>query len=333
MAKGIHLPRVKKILCIRSDRLGEFLLSLPAIRLLKQNYPQAQLLLACQEQNARLIEGVSFVDRVIPFQSSATMKDILTLRRILRRESVDMTVALNPKKEFNIAAFLAGVPIRVGYNRKWGFLLNKKREDDKYLNLSHEIECNAQLVSLVCSSAAVPEIELPWDDTSSLEKLMSKEGISARRPIVVVHPFSSDASKELPADFWKELVQKMVQQNGQVVFIGTKDEFQRSEYQDILGAQCVTFCGVTTLRQTATLIKHFCSLYVGIDSGPFHMASLAKKNFAVIFRKEETIKRWGPYHSNSSVPGRVYTYTDGSGKSIQDGILRQWSTVCEGATD
>jgi|GEM_PF-1067756 len=325
MTSVIHLPRIKKILCIRSDRLGEFLLSLPAIKLLKLNYPQAQILLACQEQNARLIEGIGFIDRLVPFQSTETLRDVFALRALMRRESIDMSVALNPKKEFNLAAFIAGVPVRLGYNRKWGFLLNKKREDDKYLNLSHEIECNIQLVSLVCDSRSVPEIDLPWDETASLEKILENEGLNTRQPIVVVHPFSSDPSKEIPADFWKELIQRMIRQGAQAVFIGMKEEFQKSPYQGMLGERCMSLCGVTTLRQTATLIKHFCSFYVGIDSGPFHMASLLKKPFAVLFRKEETMKRWGQYYRDQR--SRVYGYSFQRQEEIIDGIINGQTAV------
>ena len=136
--------KIERIFIIRSDRFGEFLLNLPAIELIKKNFPKSTTYLLAQKQNVELIKGVDFVDRFIEYKSGyfSGFKGSLRLAAILKKEKIDCFVALNSKKEFHFAAYLAGVPLRIGYARKWGWCLNKKIEDKKHLEDKHEVEYN-----------------------------------------------------------------------------------------------------------------------------------------------------------------------------------------------
>lgn len=308
---------VKKILCIRSDRLGEFLLTLPAIRAVKQNYPRAHVALMAREENTELIEGISYIDS---FLNYAPSQGALNLARTFRKGRFDMAIIFNPKKEFNAASFLAGIPLRVGYDRKWGFLLNTKMKDTKHLYHCHEIEYNLQLVSLVFQGRAVsvPEPGLPWDEKNQALELLKREKISDRLPYVVLHPFSSDPRKEVDFFFWKLLIARVTQQGHTAAIVGLEKEFMQSSFPSLLGEQCISLCGKLTLRELGNLLKFFCGFYVGVDSGPFHMASLLGIPFAALFRKEENITRWGSFFPNAC--GNVYVYHAAAGERITEHI-------------
>ena len=131
---------IKNILIIRNDRFGEFLLNISAMRALKETYSQARLTLAVSSAVSELAGLVECVDEVVVWDE---------VKRNLRKHQFDLCVVLNPTKEANWAVFWAGIPVRVGYDRKWGFLLTHKIKDTKHFGNRHEVDCNLELVGLV----------------------------------------------------------------------------------------------------------------------------------------------------------------------------------------
>lgn len=197
---------MKKILFIRSDRFGEFLLSLPAIKLVKINYPQSKVYLLARKDNLKLIEGINFIDCFLEYKKDTFLgyKGAFRLAKILKRERIDCCIILNSKKEFHLASFLGGIPLRVGYDRKWKFCLNKKIKDNKFLADKHEVEYNIDLVSLICKKSFIPDISFPVDERNSIDFLKNNLDLSCK--YLVIHPFSSNFFKRIDYEFWSELV-------------------------------------------------------------------------------------------------------------------------------
>ena len=130
----------KNILVIRNDRFGEFLLNIPAMRALKEAYPQAKLTLAVNSAVCELAGAVECVDAVVVWDE---------VKGSLRKDKFDLCVVLNSTKEAHWAVFWAGIPARVGYDRKWGILLTHKLKDTKHQGMRHEVDCNLELVGLL----------------------------------------------------------------------------------------------------------------------------------------------------------------------------------------
>ena len=309
---------VRKILCIRSDRLGEFLLTLPAIRLIKDNYPTAQIALMARQENLDLVRGFSYIDRLLPAPGIDSDPWTRELRRIIKKEAFDAVVIFNPRKKFNLASFFAGIPQRVGYNRKWGFLLNRKIPDIKHLAQHHEIEYNLSLAALICAHNYVPEPDIPWNERSEIQKVLERETAGKCSSYVIVHPFSSDSTKEIDFAFWDTLISKLLLENARIAIIGLRAEYENSRFNELVNKGCINLCGKLSLREMGNLLKFFCSFYIGVDSGPFHMASLLKIPFAALFRRPGNIRRWGSFYVNPR--GRVYLYQPGNTRSLIDRI-------------
>lgn len=128
------MRQIRNILAVRNDRLGEFLLTIPALTALKRGFPGALLTLVVNPANIELAEMIKCVDRVISWENREhRLPEIFHFARSFKGEGIDLCVIFNPSKEFNIISFLAGIPLRVGYGRKWPFLLNRKIPDKKIL--------------------------------------------------------------------------------------------------------------------------------------------------------------------------------------------------------
>jgi ADP-heptose:LPS heptosyltransferase len=289
-----------KILFVRSDRLGEFLLSLYAIKLTKLNYPQSKIYLLAQKFNIELIRDIDFIDYFLEYKNDrfCGYRGAFRLAKLLKKEKFDCIVILNPKKEFHLACFLANIPLRVGYGRKWGFCLNRKIEDKKFLEEKHEVEYNIDLVSLICKKVTIPEVNLPVDGKEIL--FFIKDELDLDEKFFVIHPFSSNSKKKMDNGFWLELIKKIKDNfKREVVLIGAQQEKEESlEFER--KAKIKNLTGRLTLKNLATFLKHNCFCLLGLDSAPLHLASILKVP-VVGFFKITSPKRWGPYKTHSLI--------------------------------
>ena len=315
---------ISRILAVRNDRFGEFLLTVPALYELKQVFPKARLTLVVSSYVRTLAGRLAFVDEVIVWEKKKhTFAGFLRLAKEYKGRHYDLCVIFNPCKAFNIISFLAGIPLRVGYNRKWGFLLNRKIEDRKFEGLKHEVEYNLELLktigitpkllnnaSLRVRSEATDEavlMEIREEDFS--DSKLSELGLS-KGEFAVIHPWSSNKEKEWPQDRFKELVVKIADNLGlKCAVIGGSEEVSRAiEFCRDLPAclssrQMVNLAGKTSLIESAALLKKS-KLLITNDSGPMHLAAAAGTPVAAIFRKSPPAvnsRRWGPVGNNHVV--------------------------------
>lgn len=276
---------IKNILVIRNDRFGEFLLNIPAIRALKESCPQAKLSLAVNPLVKELAQAVECVDEVLIWDE---------IRKNLRKYKFDLCVVLNPAKEAHWAVFWAGIPVRVGYNRKWGFLLTHKLKDTKHLGDRHEVDCNLELVGLIGVKTLDKTIKIKVDDN------LFREFIGQR--IVAIHPFTSDPVKQWPVERFRQLAKKISDELGQRVLIVGKEEGRGIEF-DNLGNKVVNLINKTSLMKLAQILKQ-CKLMVTCDSGPMHLAAAVGAPVVALFRNDlpgKTARRWGPWGKGHTV--------------------------------
>lgn len=290
----------QNIFVIRSDRFGEFLLSLPAIKIIKTNFPSSKIYLLAQPVNTELIRGVDFIDEYLDYDDDffRGYPGALRLSKIQRAKKIDCLVAMNPKKEFHLASLLALTNMRVGYDRKFGFCLNRKIEDEKYKGAKHEVEYNLDLMRLFCRNVYVPKIDLAIDEKETLSFISGS--LDLTKKYTVIHPFSSNPAKKIKEDFWLNLAQRLkLTSANDIVIIGSKEEMGEAEkLSTCLGAKDLT--GKLSLRNLASFLKYNCGLFIGLDSGPMHLASMLGLPVVGLFKISDS-KRWGPFNTKSLV--------------------------------
>src|SRR3989338_3065393 len=287
-----------KILAVRNDRLGEFLLTIPALRALKECYTRAALALVLSPYVQELTEDIGIADSIIPWENKKHRpSELIALVRKLRQEKFDLCIIFNPSREFNIIGFLAGIPVRIWYARKWPFLLTHKIEDKKYLGLSHEVEYNLELAGLAGINTENKRLSLKIDN-GIIINLYKENNITERDTLVAIHPWTSDPIKQWPRDYFLELALRLKELAGlKVIIIGGKEEADKSGnlYSDQSGL--INLACATTLKQLAALLSR-CKLLISGDSGPVHLASGVGGRVLALFRNDiqgKTAKRWGPW--------------------------------------
>ncbi|MDO8662439.1 MAG: glycosyltransferase family 9 protein [Candidatus Omnitrophota bacterium] len=269
----------KNILVIRNDRFGEFLLNIPALRALKETYPDSRLTLAVDPSVKDLAECVECCDEVVLWDKQ--------FKKTLRKRRFDACLVLNPAKEAHWAAFFAGIPVRVGYDRKWGILLTHKMQDNKYLGLRHEVEYNLELVGLIGAETS--------DRSISLAKLPAGVNLEYAGA-VAIHPYTSDLVKQWPVEKFQVLAKRLAEESGVKVLIVGKDKERAGEFDD-LGNGIINLINTTTLVELAQILKQS-QLLISCDSGPMHLSAVVGTPVVALFRNDlpgKTARRWGPW--------------------------------------
>lgn len=306
------MPRargIRRILCVRTDRLGETILTLPAIFALARGLPAAEVTALVHPSLKPLLEawpGFSGVLADDPDDSAPWWRRAMTLARRLRPQQHDLAVVFNPKKELHAAVRLAGIRERVGYARKWGWLLTKRVPDAKALGARHEVEYNLDLVR----AAGVPAASPTWEparlerERADVRGLLREQGIRDTDAFLVVHPWASTPRKQWALERYRALIAASAARPGLgVVVVGAAEERPRGQALVPAGAAVANLIGRLTLIQLAAVLKE-ARLLVGNDSGPMHLAAALGTRVVALFGTEDPAAgpvRWGPWGAGHQV--------------------------------
>ncbi len=293
----------KRILLIRTDRIGDVVLSTPAIKAVRDTYPNAYIAFMVRPYAKDIVDGNPYLDEVIIYDKDRAHKSFLLTALFglrLRKKHFDTAVSLHPTNRAHIIMFLAGIPERIGFDRKMPFLLTKRIADKKFLGEKHELDYTLDILKSIGVTAKERNLFVPVNNTAenAINIKLAREGYNGSDELIVVHPGASCPSKKWPAEYFASLIDRLKNsRNIQVAVIAGPDDIREaSELKKNLKSDIIDLSGKTSVRELAALFRK-CSLFISNDSGPVHIASAVGTTSVVIFgRKQPGLgpKRWGP---------------------------------------
>ena len=298
----LAIPRTRRILLIRTDRLGETLLNVPAAAALHVALPQASLVWLVGATVEPLIKLLPCVSETVPYQPAAGSRwpaRAWALSGIIRRLACDLAIVSNPMKELHLAVWLARVPVRIGYDHKWGWCLTHRVPDRKALGERHEVEYNLDLVRRLGLPAEARPWQLPRNERDHLAvtRLLAQHGLGERDSLISVHPWTSDPIKQWPLERMQAVMRWIAAHVSAVVVVGGPEEVERAQTVLPMDKRIVNLVGRLTLPQLAALLQRT-RLMISNDSGPVHVAAAAGTRTIVLFGTSDPAKgpvRWGPW--------------------------------------
>jgi len=314
IAEGIH-PTVlsekddlKRILIVRTDRIGDVLLSSPAIQELRRAYPNAYIAMMVSPYAKEVVSGNPYLDEVIVFDKDSRHKGwrgTLKFARSLKKKRFDAAVILHPTNRVHLVTFFAGIPKRVGFNRKLGFLLTDRIEHTKQLGEKHESEYSLDILRHMGIEPKDNRLFMPIDPAQEkwAEGILRSENIKPADKVLAVHPGASCPSKVWPSLSFAQTADRLIDKYGFKVIIisGPKDIKLAQEVISHMRHPAVNLSGKTSVSQLASVLKR-CSLFISNDSGPVHIASaLGVPVISIFGRNQKGLSplRWAPLSKNA----------------------------------
>ena len=258
--------------------MGDLLLTLPAVSALRRAFPRARISLMVKEALPPLIDGYPDADEVIPWPAGTGrgLGEAFRAARFLRKRRFDGIVLFNPTQAFHLGAFLSGIPVRVGYRRKMGFLLTHSIPDTKAARGLHESDYNLELVRRIGIDAAEVTLRLIVTDRAKEEarRLLESAG-AGRGPFpLAVHPWTSNPDKGVGEPFFREVVRILSGEGTPLLIIGQPEESKRRFVPagKPSPGHVIDLTGNLPLGLLPAVLSG-CSLLLSNDSGPAHVAS------------------------------------------------------------
>ncbi|MFA5116921.1 MAG: lipopolysaccharide heptosyltransferase II [Candidatus Omnitrophota bacterium] len=302
------IPDFKRILIVRTDRIGDVILSTPVIKAFRDYYPNAHIAMMVRPYTADIVDGNPYLDEVIVYDKDGAHKswqDSMKFAFELRKKNFDLALVLHPTQSAHLITFIAGIDKRVGYNRKWGFLLTDPLPHTKEWGEKHEMEYNLDMVRNLGLEPKDRSLFLPIKDESEkwVDELIGKSGIRQNDKIVAISPGASDPTKEWVMERFAQVADALsVKYSFSVIIVGAPQEAElTNRVRMTMHRFAVDLGGKTSVSQLASVLKR-CSLFVGMDSGVMHMAcALGLPVVALYGRKQKGLSpvRWGPLSPKS----------------------------------
>ena len=285
------------ILFYRPDHIGDYLLTTPAIHVLKKSFPDIRLILAAGDWNLPLIKGNPYIDEVLPLNLPwmerydrknwrKTAEEIGVIR------SFNFPVILNLRKALRESL----VSLAFGGGKRWGFRVPKsgwinhrrisydpgKHIVDNYLNLIRALGASGNHEGL--------EIFL-----SGEERTAPLAAFNIRRPFVVVAPGAGHKPKMWRADCWHLLVKWLLSEGIPNILItgGAADDHLGNAIAAGQSGPVMNLAGRISLRELAGVIGA-AEFLITVDSAAMHIGAAMNIPLVALFGPTNPAN-WGPY--------------------------------------
>ncbi len=312
------MRRPNRILITRTDRIGDLVVSTPIFQMIREKFPQAHVAVCIFREQRELIQGNPFVDEIFLYEKLGREKNWLGQLRfsqMIRLKKFDTAIHLHATNRMHIMSWLAGIPIRIGYNRRVAWALTQVHPYDKKEGRKHESEYLFDLVSAALSlPAGVAPLPLPFVPVSagallSVQNLLSQVGVTENKKLVVIHPSASDASKMWPAEKFAELIKLLGTESASGSYLrwisvgDSKASEQTQKISALSGVPVINLCRELSLGMLAALFKKS-QLVISNDSGPAHIAAAVGTPTVSVFGRWQpglNAERWCPMGKHVAV--------------------------------
>ncbi len=286
---------IKKILFIRIDRIGDIVLSTPALKAIKGTFPHSELTVLASPSNNPLIFNNPNVDHIVVYDRRGRLIDRIKVIRKLRESGFDL--AIDPYADYELETalivFFSGAKKRVGYasyGREIFFNLQAPRiEDDQhFVDLTLDV---LKPVGIVTKDRT-PEIYLTGDEKKWAWDWLNKNGLGSN-PVIGIHPGAYYETQRWLPERFAELIEllQIDKKLDVIIFGGPDDEHLVNRICSILHGEVTTYIA-HDLRKLAALIS-CCHVFVCNNSGPLHI-SVAIGTPTISFMGPTIKERWMP---------------------------------------
>ncbi|GLI53499.1 lipopolysaccharide heptosyltransferase I [Thermodesulfovibrio yellowstonii] len=282
----------EKILIVKPSSLGDIVLSLPFLNVLKENFPYIQIHWIVAKEFEKLLNEHPMIEKVFVIDKNRwksikyfpeTIKEFCNMGKELKSEKYDLVVDLQGLLRSGIITWLSKAPIKVGfkearefssffYNRKFSVPIHK-HAILRYLEIAKELGCK------------INSIKFPLPD--------SKEPSWLRdfKDFVVIIPSARWQSKNWPIPYFVELIKMLPYK---FLVIGSKsDEVDALKIEEYTKGKAISVAGKTTLTELIEVFKK--SLFVITpDTGTMHLAVACGKKVVALFGPTDSA-RTGPF--------------------------------------
>ena len=293
-----------KILLIQLRRLGDLILTTPAISALREHLPGAQIALTVSHECYSLLPAIHGLQKTI--LTKRGLCDLSAWMEI-RRAGFDCVIDFTRNDRSAWLTILSGAGRRIVsdrlkakskfrarfYNEFVDCAMKQMHTADYYLALLQPLEVSA--------GANDPVLELPSAAQQRASSIIAEQ--IHHQPFAIFHPGSARVEKFWEPERWAEIIEFAANQLGLFpVLSGGSTEIERAHLTAVrenLRTTVLDLSGQVDLLSLAALIEH-ARLLVTVDSAPMHLASATGTPQVILFGPTNPF-HWRPRKSPAAI--------------------------------
>lgn len=261
-----------KILLIRLSSLGDIVLTTPAIRAVRANFPNAYIAMLVAKQSADILRENPYLNEIITFDRLAKDKDTGEMRRVvclLRERKFTLAIDLQRKFRTEILMYFSGATERVGKGRLCTVRVSEqgnKHATAHYFDILHAVGIPAADQKL--------ELFLAESERRDAVQRLKAAGSVAGKLKVGLFPGAGWKLREWMPERFAAIGDRLVEHfNADVLIFGGQQESELvQKVANLMEMPAIPFAGNLQMRQLAACIEQ-CDLFLTNDTGPMHIAA------------------------------------------------------------
>jgi len=284
----INPSEIKKILIIRLRRIGDIIMTTPAISALRKGFPNAFISYVVEKPYRELVEGHPELDKVIVLERKQGIRDFFRLIRSIRKEKYDVVLDFHGGPRASLITLLSKAKLKIGYRIKYrNFIYHIKLARRPEEGQLHSVESHINFVrALGVDVKSPPPLSLPHarkEEAEKVKKILKENGLEGYK-IITIHISAGNEFRDWGTDNWIKLIDLLAKRpDVKIVLIGANEDKEAEE--EILKKSkdsTLSQVGKLNLREVRELISQS-SLFVGPDSGPMHIAASTSTPIVALF--------------------------------------------------
>ncbi|PIE59983.1 MAG: ADP-heptose--LPS heptosyltransferase [Desulfobulbus propionicus] len=304
----------KRILIIKQSSLGDVVHTLPVAHALKRTFPHCEIGWVVEQGFAEILDRDKSVDHVypihIPSTSSpgakrgvyarafrASIQTLAFLRKQFSPAPYDLLLDLHASFRSGLISLMNPGGVRIGFaDAREGNTLFQHELVANAEKKQHALEKNLLFCEHFSCTVTGDDLymETGGGDRQAAKEFLGEHFITGSRPYIYANPTARWQTKFWRKKRWAQFADDMIQSGTQVVFGGSVHDH---EYITAVVKQMkqppVVSAGKLSIMQSAALMQS-ASLYVGLDTGPMHMAAMVGTPVVALFGPTHP-ERVGPY--------------------------------------
>ena len=285
----------QNILIINFGQIGDVVLGLPALKVIREKFPNAKITAMIGKSGAEILEISGFVDEKITVdrvklrdgQKVNSIKEISQIVKDVRRRRFDFVIDLHSLYETNLLGFLSGAKHRLYANREnrsLDFLANfspRPPREDKKLHLT-DYYLNVLKPLGIENPARFVEIQPRAEDLEKVENLLRAcESVK----LVGLFPGAGNPSRRWSLDKFAALADNLSQDKSlrTIVFLGPEEKDLRDEVEEKFPRETLIIDKLSLLEFVAALSK--LSVLISNDTSAIHLGAIVGTPIVLVMDK------------------------------------------------
>lgn len=295
-----------KILAVRNDRLGDFMLVWPALQMLAKNLPEAEISVLVRDYTAPLAglcKGVA--ESLIDPGEAGEFANVHAIARLVRGKRFDAAVAFFSRFDTALGLALARIPLRAAPATKpaqvfYTHRLRQRRSRSVKPEYVYNLELAEYFLRVLGIGDPVrpesPYLSFPSGETSILRRdLAARLGFDASRPLVFLHAGHGGSSPPPSAALFARIGRALEAAGAELVLTeGPSDTDAVAALRRALGE--VPHAVYRSRSGLTDFARHVAAadLFVAGSTGPLHIAGALDVPTAAFYprRRSATALRW-----------------------------------------